>query len=82
VGLWELRPYGRSRCAEHGEEVKVLRRVCSPHRGSHGRTARALKLLMSIGIPLENTKRPDPKSPDPLGEGPPKGMGKRRVPKR
>ncbi len=30
---WELRPYQRSRCAEHEEVVGVLwERVCPPHR--------------------------------------------------
>jgi hypothetical protein len=32
-----------------------------PTGDRHGLTTRALKLLMSIGIPLENTKRPEPR---------------------
>jgi hypothetical protein len=31
--VWELRPYERSRCAEHGRVVAVLSEVCPPHRG-------------------------------------------------
>ena len=38
-----------------------LARVCPPTEGSHGCTTEAFKLLMSIGIPLENTKRPEPR---------------------
>src|SRR5918994_6359141 len=34
--------------------------VVPEHRGNHVRTTRAFTLLMSIGIPLENTKRPEP----------------------
>ena len=45
-----------------GNKVRnVLSEVCPPHGGTHGLTTRALKLLMSIGIPLENTKRPEPR---------------------
>jgi hypothetical protein len=32
-----------------------------PTGGSHGLTTEAFTLLMSIGIPLENTKRPEPR---------------------
>src|SRR5215208_6868947 len=35
--------------------------VVPEHRGNHVRITRALMLLMSIGIPLENTKRPQPR---------------------
>jgi hypothetical protein len=35
-------------------------KVCPAHRDRYGRTTEAFTLLMSIGIPLENTKRPEP----------------------
>ena len=30
---WELRPYGRSRCAEHVGIAGAIGMVCPPHRG-------------------------------------------------
>jgi hypothetical protein len=33
--------------------------LCPAHRDRHGRTTEAFTLLMSIGIPLEKTKRPE-----------------------
>jgi hypothetical protein len=73
----KLRPYERSRCTEHVGVyvVQMSHRVLRPtHRDRHGLTTRALKLLMSIRIPLENTKRPEPhtmvgvEAPTPLPE--------------
>jgi hypothetical protein len=46
------RPCERSRCAEHGG---VRLQSVRPTGDSHTRTTRAFMLLMSIGIPLENT---------------------------
>jgi hypothetical protein len=36
----------------------VLTRLCPPHRGGHDRTTETVTLLISVGIPLENTKGP------------------------
>ena len=36
------------------------RLLCPAHRDRHGRTTEALTLLILIGIPLENTKSPEP----------------------
>src|SRR5215216_577876 len=62
-----LRPHDRSRCDEH-EGVVPVRHACARHTGgSHVRTTRALALLMSIGIPLENTKGPEPRTVGVMG---------------
>ena len=42
-------------------ELYVCVACARPTGGSHGRTTVAFTLLMSIGIPLENTKRPLPR---------------------
>jgi len=42
-------------------------RVCPVSGGSHVRTTRALALLMLVRIPLENTKRPEPRTPGGVG---------------
>src|SRR5215207_4157913 len=72
--LRKLRPYERSRCAEHGgscEEVTthhVRGVLCLPTGFNHVCTTRGLTLLISIGISLENTNRSQPESPGPVGE--------------
>src|SRR5918993_4236238 len=59
--------HDRSRCAEH-EGVVPVRHACARHTGgSHVRTTRALALLMSIAISLENTKRPESRTVGVMG---------------
>jgi hypothetical protein len=56
----------RSRCDEHRRFVTVRHVACArPTGGTHGLTTQALKLLMSIGFPLENTKGRSPVEPLP-----------------
>jgi hypothetical protein len=42
--------------------------LCLPTGGNHVCTTRGLKLLISIAVSLENTNRPQPESPGPVGE--------------
>jgi hypothetical protein len=44
-----------------GATHESLARVCPPTGGSHFRTTEAFTLLTSIGVPLENTKRLEPR---------------------
>jgi hypothetical protein len=64
--------YGLAFRDSFGGQIRASGVHCArPTRGTHGLTTQAFKLLMSIGIPLENTKRPEPSrlvSSDPMRE--------------